>query len=188
VTGAGYFDELYARTDDPWGLASEPYELRKHALTVAALPHRRYRRAFEPGCAIGVLTALLAERCDELVAWDGAAAAIDQARDRVRAEHVRLELARVPGCWPDGGFDLVVVSELLYFLSPADRTTLYAQVCASLEPGGHLIAVHWRHAFAEATGTGDEAHREIAGVGGLCRRVEHVERDFLLGVWERTGT
>ncbi len=187
MTGGAYFDDLYARSADPWGLASEPYEHRKHALTVAVLPRTRYRRAFEPGCAIGVLTALLAERCDELVAWDPAAAAVDQVRERVRDPHVWIERAGVPQRWPDGSFDLVVVSELLYFLAGSDRADVYAKVHDSLRPGGHLVAVHWRHAFDEAAGTGDEAHQEIARTHGLHRLVDHVERDFLLGVWERTG-
>ncbi len=183
-----YFDELYARSRDPWGLATEPYEARKYALTMASIPRVRYRRAFEPGSSIGVLTELLAGRCDELLAWDGAAAPLVQARERVDDhEHVTIQQARVPGRWPAGNFDLVVVSELLYFLDAADRATLAQQVVGSLEPGGHLVAVHWRHGFDEASSDGDQAHAELARVAGLERRVEHVERDFLLDVWERLG-
>ncbi|CAN5790536.1 SAM-dependent methyltransferase [soil metagenome] len=190
MTDAAYFDALYASSDDPWGLASEPYEARKYALTLAALPRARYRRAFEPGCAIGVLTALLARRCDELLSWDGASAAVTQARKRVAGlglGHVRLQQARVPGRWPAGAFDLVVVSELLYFLDSAERAALLERVTGSLEPAGQLIAVHWRHAFDEASGDGDQAHAEVDRTPELRRLVEHVERDFLLGVWERAG-
>jgi len=182
-----YFAGLYAGSDDPWGLATEPYEHRKHALTLAALPRMRYSRAFEPGCAIGVLTAQLAARCDQLVSWDGADSAVVQARERVGQPHVRIEQALVPARWPAGSFDLVVVSELLYFLRAPDRDGLAAAVGGCLRPGGHLIAVHWRHWFAEATCTGDEAHAEVAAKAvalGLRRLVEHVETDFLLDVWE----
>jgi len=51
VTSSDYFDQLYAGTDDPWGLTSRWYEQRKYALTLAALPNRSYARGFEPGCA-----------------------------------------------------------------------------------------------------------------------------------------
>lgn len=187
MTDATYFDDLYAHADDPWGLATEAYEARKYALTLAALPRARYRRGFEPGCAIGVLTSALAARCEALVSWDGAAAAVQHATERVRAGHVRIEQRRVPGEWPDGSFDLVVVSELLYFLDADERIRLYERVRASLEPGGHLVAVHWRHAFDAASGTGDEAHAELATTPGWGRLVEHIEADFLLGVWERQG-
>lgn len=185
MTEPAYFDDLYAHADDPWGLASSQYEARKYALTVAALPRRRYRRVFEPGCAIGVLTSLLASRCDELLAWDVAPRALEQASRRVRAPHVCFALQRVPGDWPQGSFDMIVVSELLYFLSAPDRAGVRDRALASLEPGGHLVAVHWRHAFAEAVIDGDQAHDELAAASDLRRVVHHVESDFRLDVWRR---
>ncbi len=185
MTEPAYFDDLYARDDDPWGLGSSPYERRKYALTLAALPRERYRRCFEPGCAIGVLTAGLARRCDRLVAWDGAARALEQAQARVGDPGVTFAQARVPQRWPEGSFDLVVVSELLYFLSAADRTALRARAVDCLEPGGDLVAVHWRHPFAEAPSNGDEVHAELVETTGLEQLVDHVEPDFRLGVWRR---
>jgi len=187
VTEPAYFDELYARVDDPWGLSTSDYEQRKYALTLAALPRPRYSRGFEPGCAIGVLTAGLAERCERLVSWDNAPRALEQARARVTSDAVTFETGRVPKQWPQGSFDLVVISELLYFLSEADRGGVLVRTLESLEPGGHLMAVHWRHAFTEAPSSGDEVHAELASAPGLERLVEHVEPDFLLGVWQRTG-
>ena len=56
-----YFDDMYAESPDPWGFRTRWYEERKFALTMAALPRRRYRRVFEPGCSVGMLTRLLAE-------------------------------------------------------------------------------------------------------------------------------
>ena len=187
MTDSGYFDDLYARTDDPWDLATSGYERRKYALTIAALPAGHYRRAFEPGCAIGVLTAQLVQRCDALLAWDGVPRALEQARQRVVDPRVRFELARVPSQWPPGRFDLVLCSELLYFLAAGDRTTFRDRAVQSLDPGGHLVAVHWRHAFAEAPSNGDEVHAELEATPGLERLVHHVERDFRLDVWRRVG-
>ena len=57
---AGYFDDMYARSDDPWGFTSRWYERRKYAISLAMLPQERYDSAFEPGCSIGVLTGRLA--------------------------------------------------------------------------------------------------------------------------------
>ena len=78
--GAAFFDAMYARSDDPWGFTTRWYEARKYALTLAALPRARYRRVFEPGCAIGALTGRLAERADSVVAMDVSAGALAQAR------------------------------------------------------------------------------------------------------------
>jgi hypothetical protein len=107
------FEDIYARDPDPWGFSHRWYEARKYALTLAALPQRRYHRAFEPGCSIGVLSEGLAGRCDYLLAVDGVAAAVDQARQRL-AGFPNVEVAQrvVPGDWSPGPWDLVVISEL----------------------------------------------------------------------------
>ena len=67
---ADYFARMYGGSDDPWGFRTRWYEERKRAVTLAALDRPRYRRGFEPGCSVGVLTAGLAERCDALLASD----------------------------------------------------------------------------------------------------------------------
>jgi trans-aconitate methyltransferase len=74
---------LYRQHPDPWGYTSSWYEQRKYAITVACLPRRRYRRAFEPGCSIGVLTELLAARTDALISADFAATAVEHAKHRL---------------------------------------------------------------------------------------------------------
>ena len=88
-----YFDEMYDTTLDPWGFETSWYERRKFAMTVAALPRTRYRRAMEPGCATGSLTELLSARCDELVAYDFVPAVVAAAIARL-ADHPGVEDAR----------------------------------------------------------------------------------------------
>jgi hypothetical protein len=67
-----YFDALYTTDPDPWNFASSPYERVKYTLTLNAMPKPRYRLGLEVGCSIGVLTRLLASRCDAVVAIDAA--------------------------------------------------------------------------------------------------------------------
>jgi SAM-dependent methyltransferase len=184
VTDPGYFDHLYAVSPDPWRLSTSEYETRKYDITIASLPRARYRRGFEPGCAIGVLTGRLARRCSELIAWDGAATAVTDARRRVDDPTVRIEQARVPDSWPDGVFDLIVISELLYFLGPADRLAVTSLAAGCMEPGGHVVAVDWRHPFDEAPTSGDVVHRELRRRPEWKRIGCHLERDFLLDVFE----
>src|ERR1700739_2653337 len=78
-----YFGQMYSRSADPWELGTRWYEQRKYAITLALLPRQHYRHAFEPGCSIGVLTALLTERCSQVTASDVAAAALESARRRL---------------------------------------------------------------------------------------------------------
>ena len=100
---AGYFDSMYAASPDPWGLQSRWYEARKYAISVAVLPQRRYARAFEPGCSIGVLTELLAPRCASLLSCDLAGAAVRAAAARTgHLPQVRVERRVIPRDWRSG--------------------------------------------------------------------------------------
>ena len=65
---------MYARVAGSVGTADRWYERRKYAITMAMLPLPRYRHAYEPGCSVGVLTELLAARCDHVTATDVAEA------------------------------------------------------------------------------------------------------------------
>ena len=94
----GYFDAMYQAAADPWGFEDRWYEQRKYAISLALLPAARYRRALEPGCSIGVLTRMLAARCDEVLSCDVAAAAVQAAARRTEGlPHVRVEQRDIPG-------------------------------------------------------------------------------------------
>jgi hypothetical protein len=183
---AGYFEELYAESADPWSLEHRWYEERKYALTMASLPRARYRRAFEPGCSVGVLTAMLAGRCDELLASDVADAAITATRRRVAAEpHVTVYRLQIPHEWPGGAFDLIVLSEIAYYLEPRDLVALAGRAADSLTDDGALVVVHWRHRVEDYPLRGDEVNRVLCHAPGLGVLAHHEERDFRLDVLVR---
>lgn len=184
--GAGYFDALYAAAPDPWGFEERWYEQRKYAISLAQLPDRRYRRAFEPGCSIGVLTAMLAGRCDHVLACDVADGAVQAAARRTRdLPQVLVERRSIPEQWPAGSFDLIVFSEVLYYLGDHDLEQVLDYGVHALEPGGALLAVHWRHPVADYPRSGDDVHRVLAARPGLARLVSHQEEDFLAEVYRR---
>lgn len=189
-----YFDATYARRDDPWGFTDRWYEERKRALTLASLPDARYRLGLEVGCSIGVLTAELAGRCDALTGTDVADAALARARERVAATPGARDVALVRGALggtgddalPAGPFDLVVLSEVGYYLDAAALDRALADLLARLADGGTLLACHWRHPVRDYPLPGDAVHRALAraaGAAGLTRLVEHREEDVLLDVW-----
>jgi SAM-dependent methyltransferase len=173
--GRENFEARYAADPDPWDFETSVYEQEKYERTLAALGDRHYGRAFEAGCSIGVFTALLAERCDELLAVDIAQAAVDAAGERLAPfAHVRVERRTLPAEWPAGPFDLVVCSELLYYW---DRTTLdeaLGVITASMAPGGRLVAVHYRPPSSIDPLTGDVVHailRERLALGHVASEV-----------------
>jgi len=184
--GQGYFESLYARSADPYGVRDRWYEQRKRSIVLSSLPRRRFRQCYEPGCGNGELTAQLAERCDAVLAADFSEHALHAAANRLNAlPHVRLARHTLPGDWPTGlRFDLVVLSELLYFLPLADIRTV-AQCCAaSLADDGVIVACDWLLPFAERATPVDEVHAALASTGLPCLAT-HAEADFRLHVWTR---
>jgi SAM-dependent methyltransferase len=180
-----HFEARYAANPDPWDFETSAYEQAKYERTLAALGDRRYGRAFEAGCSIGVFTAMLAARCDDLLAVDIAQAAVDAARGRLAAhDHVRVERRTLPAEWPAGPFDLVVCSELLYYW---DRATLEAAVgvmAASLAPGGRLVAVHFRPPSSVDPLTGDGVHALLRERLGLAHVESEANDQFRIDVFD----
>lgn len=178
-----YFDAVYAGAADPWGFGDRWYEERKRDLTLAALPARRYRRGLEPGCSIGVLSAGLARRCEVLVSTDVSAAALERAAARVPA-NVELRRWALGEPWSEGTFDLLVLSEVGYYLdAPALARALEGAV-ATLEEGATLLACHWRHPVGDYPLSGDAVHAAIAATRGLSRLGGWGDEDVLVEVWE----
>jgi SAM-dependent methyltransferase len=187
TTPVNYFERMYAGNPDPWNFEARWYDARKHALTVAALTRPRYRSGFEPGCSTGRLTALLAARCDRLLAVDAVGSAVRTATERVAdLPHVSLRQAAVPHDWPEHTFDLIVLSEIGYYFGDDDLTTLVERSVAALEPSGDLVAVHWRWPVEEHARPGDDVHAVLAATDGLTRQTRLQEADFLLEVFTRT--
>lgn len=184
-----YFDERYARDADPWRFATSDYERAKYAATLAALPKPRYARALEVGCSIGVLTRALAERCDALVGIDLAELALSQARERCAdLGHVRFALASVPGDWPEGTFDLILLSEVVYYLDAGDVARLVERVRDSLMPGGDVMLVHWTGETHYPLSGDEAAEGFIEGARTFLRVRDQARADaYRLDVLTREG-
>jgi cyclopropane fatty-acyl-phospholipid synthase-like methyltransferase len=164
-----YFDALYTVDLDPWKFATSPYERGKYTLTLNAMPKPRYRSALEVGCSIGVLTRSLASRCDAVVAIDAAPIPVAEARRRCAdLPGVRFEQMFVPDQWPDGAFELILLSEVVYYLSTEDVGRLAARVAGSLPRGGSVILVHWTGPTDYPLSGDEAAALFIERIGSTC--------------------
>jgi len=182
--GPAYFDAVYASDPDPWKFASSVYERNKYASTLAALPKPRYSRALEIGCSIGVLTRELAARCDRILAVDVAEGPLIEARRRCAGlPNARFEQMFVPEQWPDGAFDLILLSEVVYYLQAEDVKRLALRVVQSLAPRGDVVLVHWT-GETDYPLAGDEAADLFISAIGDAARVQRTDRhaDFRLDV------
>jgi 2-polyprenyl-3-methyl-5-hydroxy-6-metoxy-1,4-benzoquinol methylase len=150
-----------------------------YARTIAALPPCRFRAGLEIGCSIGELTRCLALHCDTWHGVDVVAAALETARKRCAdLAHVSFSHMQVPAQWPDGSYDLIVLSEVLYFLSRADIALIAARVRDRLTGGGVVLLVNWRGVADNPIGGDAAARLFIAAVPQLACDVAQVFEAF----------
>jgi SAM-dependent methyltransferase len=165
---ASYFERLYRDNADPWNFAASDYEDAKYAESLEVLPALFYESALEVGCSIGVFTRRLAGRCGHLLAIDVSETALDAARARCAGLPVTFEQRQIPGFWPDGSFDLIVLSEVLYYLADADARHVTQLAARSLRPGGAILLVHFL-GETDYPLTGDQAAEIFLSQCGLPR-------------------
>jgi phosphoglycolate phosphatase-like HAD superfamily hydrolase len=155
---ASYFEALYTTDPDPWKFETSEYEIKKYQATLAALP-KQYNNAFEIGGSIGVLTEQLADKCKSLLCVDASKIAQEQAIERCKhLSQVRFEVMCLPQQFPEEMFDLILVSEVGYYLSWEDLLTARQMILEHLQPGGHLLLVHWTLFAQDYPLNGNEVH------------------------------
>jgi SAM-dependent methyltransferase len=139
-----FFMDLW-RDGDPWGLEISEYDQRRYDRQLELLGDRRYRRVLELGCGAGAFTARLATGADAVLAIDVAENALALAHARGLGGAVEFRAADIGELDPVelGTFDLVVVSETIYYLgwlrSFFELGWLARRLAEALEPGGELL-------------------------------------------------
>ena len=172
----GEFDALFSQSADPWSYDEAPYEQVRFARTIAALDGRRFAQGLEIACAAGVLTERLAQCCDHLIAVDASRAAIEHARRRlVRWPNVDIRLARMPAEFPEGRFDLIMLSDVLYYLGLRGILDFVAECMIRANPGAMIVLVNYLGPMAIAV-NGEKAAEAAIAVARLADwQVTHQE-------------
>lgn len=155
------FERKFRETIDPWDYSGSAFEARKRRVLLRACGTGPYGRGLELGCAIGETSRELARICLRLVALDSSPTALREARRR-NAGDARIAFAEavLPADFPAGRFDLIVVSELVYYLKPRDLRRLMERVVAATAPGGRVVLLHHTVPFADAAQDPALAQRE----------------------------
>lgn len=188
------FDLLYGQMEDPWaaGVARYRYQRRKYDSLLSFVPRRRYRRVLDLGCGIGEMTRRLAPHVDEILGLDISDLAVEQARRRSanlpNAFYKQGDVLALDQSI-DGQFDLVVLADTLYYLSPLDDAVLKRvreSVAALLAPGGILLlADHFFSGFDRDSRTSRRIHDSFRWAAPLRLQVEHRRPFYLASLLER---
>ncbi|WP_293125888.1 SAM-dependent methyltransferase [Microcoleus sp. bin38.metabat.b11b12b14.051] len=142
---SSFFDETFQGSPDPWEYTSNFYEISKFRATIRALPKLQFKNALEIGCAIGVITQQLAPKCDRLLSVDCSEVGLEEARKRcANLPQVQFEKMQIPQQFPTKKFDLILFSEIGYYLTTEDLRETQEKIIESLLPGGYLLIVHYR--------------------------------------------
>jgi trans-aconitate methyltransferase len=180
------FEERYRADPDPWSYTTSDYERDKYAATLAACGPGPFDHALELGASIGVFTAALAPRCRELTTIDAAPTAVEAARRRLaEAPGIRILDGAIPDAIPDGPFDLVVASEILYYLSADELDRTLDRLQERTAPGSRLVAVHWRPDGPERPLSADHVHATLRRQTWLAAIERAGTDDYRLDVLER---
>jgi cyclopropane fatty-acyl-phospholipid synthase-like methyltransferase len=184
---APYFESLYRADPDPWKFETSPYEAEKYAKTLATIRAEPVRRALEMGCSIGVFTQSLAAVCDRLVATELSENALAQARRRCAGmTNIDFILAKRMTDGFDGAFDLMLLSEVVYYWDDHDLAEVATAIEDHLQIGGRLVLVHW-------LGETDYPRSADDAVSALFRLIGPVvvvasearTADYRMDVWRR---
>ncbi len=182
------FEAAYADGADPWASANPAfrYQHRKYEVLAGLLPHRPYARALDLGCGHGLFARHLARRADHVLGLDLAQAAVDRAREMsLDVPNLAFEQADVTALPTtlDGRFDLVVLADTLYYLSPLPDALLKAmalRVARLLAPGGLcLLANHFFFSADADSRLSQRIHRAFAWSPALSMVSEHRRAFFL---------
>jgi len=168
TTSPGYFEAKYKLAADPWNFAVSRYELDRYAAIVASLKSRRFERAFEAGCSIGVLTGQLAAFCQHVSALDVSVTAVSRALERCRhLLNVDIGVGSLLIDVPRGSFDLIILSEIGYYFNPEELASIGKALSVRLRPGGILLGAHWLGHSDDHLLSGDEVHGIIGSLPDL---------------------
>jgi SAM-dependent methyltransferase len=140
-----FFDGLWSR-GDPWDLETSEFERKRYGRLMAMLDRPRYERVLEIGCGAGTFTRFLAPMAEHLLALDVSALAIGRAQAAENTPNqVEFRVANIMDydAKAEGPWDLIVMSETVYFLgwlySFYDVCWIASELFKATRDGGELL-------------------------------------------------
>lgn len=184
------FENKFRANIDPWNYTHSRFERVKREVLLRACGPYKHGRVLELGCAIGETTRGLARLSLRLTAVDASPTALNEAARRApRDQRIQFHRAVLPGQMPRGPFDLIVVSELVYYLRHHHLQALADRLFAALAPAGMTVVLNHRRPFDDAAILPALAHRRLRR--SLAKRMvvlkDASHRHFDIAILQRRG-
>ncbi|MBC7216932.1 MAG: class I SAM-dependent methyltransferase [Candidatus Caldatribacterium sp.] len=179
-----HFEGLYRKREDPWNYTQSPYEKEKYQKTLEAVPEDTHF-ILEVGTSEGVFTELLLQRGKHVTGIDISQTALERAWKRLKKYGNRVTLRKldIVRDEPEGVFDLILASEVLYYLGGRGiLLSLEEKFFRHLRPEGYLLLVHFYP-------SGKIIHDLFLERGRFVRVLEeivyHPERDYIITLLQK---
>ena len=179
-----YFEDLYRHNSDPWGYDAHWYEARKRQICLALLTKPRYPKVLEVGCSNGHLSFHLAQRAEQLVCIDVSESAVRLASERLKElEHVVVENSKIPEDYSIQKFDLILISEMAYYLSKDELHEFIEKLKHSLNDDGEILCCHWRHEIQDFELNAEQVHQAFQQHFPFHHYLSLNDPDFMIDLW-----
>jgi len=179
-----YFEDLYRHNSDPWGYDAHWYEARKRQICLALLTKPHYPKVLEVGCSNGHLSFHLAQRAEQLVCIDVSESAVRLASERLKElEHVVVENRKIPEDYSIQKYDLILISEMAYYLSKDELHEFIEKLKHSLNDEGEILCCHWRHEIQDFELNAEQVHQAFQQHFPFHHYLSLNDPDFMIDLW-----
>lgn len=137
-----FFEFKYIKKD-PYLTTIDEKEIIKLEKSFDLVKDSRYKNILDIGCGEGYLVEKLIPLADRIVALDISKLALQRAEKRIRKDaHIDFIQKDILKYKPGENFDLIICSEILYYLQLEDVKTIAGKLIEWISPNGKLLLVN----------------------------------------------
>jgi 2-polyprenyl-3-methyl-5-hydroxy-6-metoxy-1,4-benzoquinol methylase len=186
-----YFELKYLR-GNPYPVEIDPQEIEKFDRAFNCIKGRQYSSILEIGCGEGYFLEMYLLLSDRILATDISKLALKKAKERVgdkkNIEFRQFDIVRNN---LDERFDLVICSEVLYYLTLDQLKSIIPKVFGYMKEDSNLLSIHARSLGDDASGVPYKAfgartiHQFLESAGGLKTLKRDILENYEIVLYQR---